>query len=182
MRPSRDVSDATNPTRLSTIAPPKSPGAYAGTWTTSHNFDIAGDRLFSSWYQGGVKIHDISDPANPEELAWWRRPDEASFWTAKRVSDSVFLASSMGRRSNGRGGLYTFPIEEVTDRPQKDPPSLTTEAAGTASEQAALAGGTTTGESGSNSDAGGSGEVPGFGVPAGIAALLGAGAWRRYGK
>jgi hypothetical protein len=177
-----DVSDATNPTRLSTIDPPKSPGAYAGTWTTSHNFDIVGDRLFSSWYQGGVKIHDISDPANPEELAWWRRPDEASFWTAKRVSDSVFLASSMGRRSNGRGGLYTFPIEEVTDRPQKDPPSLTTEAAGTANEQAALAGGTTTGESGSNSDAGGSGEVPGFGVPAGIAALLGAGAWRRYGK
>jgi len=182
-----DVSDATTPTRLSTIDPPKSPGAYGGTWTTSHNFDIVGDRLFSSWYQGGVKIHDISDPANPEQLAWWRQPDEASFWTAKRATDGVFLASSMGRRSNGRGGLYTFPIEDGTDRPQKDPPSLTTEAAGTTSEQAALAGETTgrgsgsdsDSESGSDSDGGGSSGVPGFGVGAALAALVGAGAWRR---
>ncbi|WP_276280620.1 LVIVD repeat-containing protein [Halorussus caseinilyticus] len=178
-----DISDVKNPKRLSTIGPPPtSDPTIGGTWTTSHNFDIVGDRLFTSWYQGGVKIHDISDPANPKELAWWRKPDETSFWTAKRATDGFFVASSMGRRSNGKGGLYTFPIEDATDKPQKDPPSLTTEADGSAaettSEQAALAGDTT---AQSESDAA-TGSTPGFGVPAAVAALVGAGAWRRLRK
>jgi hypothetical protein len=197
-----DVSDPANPNRLATIDAPAT-GSFSGIWTTSHNFDIVGDRLFTSWYQAGVKIHDISDPANPERLAWWRRPEEASFWTAKRATDGFFVASSMGRRENGRGGLYTFPIEDATDQPQKDPPSLTTSAgtttdsgtatdsetptdSGTASggdrttttEQAAFGGTDATSES----DGAASGEVPGFGVPAGIAALLGAGAWRTFGE
>ncbi|MFC4448916.1 LVIVD repeat-containing protein [Halorussus aquaticus] len=180
-----DVSDAANPTRRSTIDAPRSPGSFSGTWTTSHNFDVVGDRLFTSWYQGGVKIHDISDPANPQRLAWWREPEQTSFWTAKRARSGFFVASSMGRRSNGKGGLYTFPIEDATDKPQKDPPSLTTTAeesttwnetpTETTTEQAAFSGETTTSESQSDSTAGG---VPGFGVPAAVAALLGAGAWR----
>ncbi|WP_205254467.1 LVIVD repeat-containing protein [Halorussus sp. JP-T4] len=182
-----DVSDATNPTRLSTIDAPRSPGSFYGTWTTAHNFDIVGDRLFTSWYQGGVKIHDISDPANPRQLAWWRRPEEASFWTAKRATKGFYVASSMGRDENGMGGLYTFPIEEDQ---QRDPPSLTTEAAETAnrttSGQAAFADDTTTdgtATDGSESEPGSGaagGSVPGFGVGAALAGLLGAGAWRRF--
>ncbi|UPV72744.1 hypothetical protein M0R89_09300 [Halorussus limi] len=196
-----DISDETRPTKLATIDAPASPDpSIGGTWTTSHNFDIVGDRLFTSWYQGGVKIHDISDPANPEQLAWWRMPDETSFWTAKRATDGFFVASSMGRRSNGKGGLYTFPIEDATNSPQKDPPSLTTTGetatetttGGTATETTTGEATTettsaTTGEAAlddatTESDDSASGEVPGFGVPAGIAALLGAGAWRRVRK
>ncbi|WP_137283896.1 LVIVD repeat-containing protein [Halorussus salinisoli] len=181
-----DISNAENPTRLSTVEAPPSPDpTIGGTWTTSHNFDIVDGRLYSSWYQGGVKIHDISDPANPRELAWWRNPDETSFWTAKRAQGDFFVASSMGRQSNGMGALYTFPNHEGQ---QKDPPSLTAEATGnateggqtgTTSEQAALAGETTTSES--DSDAA-TGSTPGFGAPAAFAALLGAGAWRTLRK
>ncbi|WP_247728819.1 LVIVD repeat-containing protein [Halovivax limisalsi] len=92
-----------------------------GVWTTSHNFQLAGDRLFTSWYQGGVKIHDIGDPADPTELAWWRRPDETSFWTAQLADESTVVASSMGWDGDGMGAIYTFP-----NRPgeQDDPPSL----------------------------------------------------------
>jgi hypothetical protein len=184
-----DSSDPENPQRLSTIdAPASSDPSIGGTWTTSHNFDIVDDRLFTSWYQGGVKIHDISDPANPEQLAWWRNPDETSFWTAKRATQEFFVASSYGRNSNGRGGFYTFPNHEGQ---QKDPPSLTTagnetEADGgnrsatttaTTTEQAAFAGETTTTAESTESS---TGSTPGFGLSAGIAALLGAGAWRRY--
>ncbi|NEU57929.1 LVIVD repeat-containing protein [Halorussus sp. MSC15.2] len=161
-----DVSNVDDPRRLSTIdAPPSPDPTVGGTWTTSHNFDIVGDRLFTSWYQGGVKIHDISDPANPERLAWWREPEQTSFWTAKRTTPQFFVASSMGRRSNGKGGLYTFPIEDATNSPQKDPPSLTPTAeesttrtatpTETTTEQAAFSGETTTNESHSDSSAGG---------------------------
>ena len=172
-----DISNVDSPERLSTIAAPPSPDpSIGGVWTTSHNFDIVGDRLFTSWYQGGVKIHDISDPANPEQLTWWRDPEATSFWTAKAATDRFFIGGSMGRRENGRGGLYTFPNHPGE---QKDPP-LTTTADGTAetttattTQQSALGEGTTTTEKSSSSG------VPGFGIPSAVAALLGAGAWRR---
>lgn len=193
-----DVSDAESPERLATIeAPRSSDPTISGTWTTSHNFDIADGRLFTSWYEGGVKIHDVSDPANPEELAWWRDPVETSFWTAKLATEKFFVASSMGRQSDGRGALYTFPNHEGE---QKDPPSLTTaanetggqvseettaettavaesetETETTTTEQAAFGSGNATTES----EAGSSG-APGFGVPAAVAALVGAGAWRAF--
>ena len=181
-----DVSEEANPTRLSTIdAPPTSDPSMGGTWTTSHNLDIADGRLFTSWYQGGVKIHSLSDPENPEELAWWRDPEEASLWTAKLATSQFFIASSYGRDSNGRGGLYTFPNHVGQ---QKDAPSLTatpetgtettaTEATATeatTTQQTTTMAETTTEEAGSAASS-----VPGFGISAVIAGLLGAGAWRR---
>ncbi|WP_435181400.1 LVIVD repeat-containing protein [Halorussus sp. AFM4] len=144
-----DISEPQAPRQLSTIQPPSTPNptrkqirtlaygmGYAhrgchkcghrgteGVWTTSHNFDIVGDRLFSSWYQGGVKIHDISDPSNPEQLAWWRNPQETAFWTAKFATEETFLASSMGQQNDGKGGVYLFPNRRGQ---QQNPPGLTT--------------------------------------------------------
>ncbi|MFC4550672.1 MULTISPECIES: LVIVD repeat-containing protein [Halorussus] len=186
-----DVSNPKNPKKLSTIdAPPSPDPQIGGTWTTSHNFDIVGERLFTSWYQGGVKVHDISDPANPKRLTWWRQPQEASFWTAKRVKPRFFIASSYGRRNNGRGGLYVFPNHAGQ---QKDAPPLTTTgtgngtgtgsnaSSGSATTKVALSDDQTTTRATTESS-GGSGGVPGFGIPATLAALLGAGAWRKFRK
>jgi hypothetical protein len=175
-----DISDAENPTRLSTIdAPPTADPSIGGTWTTSHNLDIADGRLFTSWYQGGVKIHSLSDPENPEELAWWRDPEKASFWTAELATSRFFVTSSYGRDSNGKGGLYTFPNHVGQ---QKDPPSLTaTPESGTettTTERTTTTAETTT-ETTTEEPNSADSSVPGFGVPAGIAALLGAGAWRK---
>lgn len=123
-----DTSNLDAPEKLATIEAPETPDAtMEGPWTTSHNFDIVDGRLYTSWYQGGVKIHDISDPANPEELSWWRQPEEAAFWTTKvaeRGSNGFFVASNYANKDDIEAGLYTFPDLEGE---QPDPPEFTTE-------------------------------------------------------
>ena len=125
-----DVTDKTEPEFLTRIEAPESFGQTRDKWfTTAHNCDIVGDRLYTSWYYGGVKIHDVSDPENPEELAWWRNPRDASFWTAQSAGD-VFVGSSANVSEKIRsdalnetaGRLYVFPAHAGE---QPDPPSLT---------------------------------------------------------
>ncbi|MCG1001984.1 MULTISPECIES: LVIVD repeat-containing protein [Halobacterium] len=176
-----DIADPQNPEKLSFIAPPPTPdGTRYGTWTTSHNFEFHGDRLYTSWYQGGVKIHDVSDPANPEEIAWWRRPEEARFWTAQYATDEAFVASSMG----GDGypaGVYTFPNRAGE---QPDPPTLETTTVATSTETAtetttATTTAPTATETTTTDESGGG--VPGFGALAALAGVSAAAlaAWQR---
>jgi len=124
-----DVSEPRQPRYLADISAPESFNASRNGWfTTAHNCDIVGDRLYASWYFGGVTVHDISEPSAPERIAWWRNPEEASFWTAQAAGD-VFVASSADLRdfsstvNETTEALYLFP-----DRPgeQPDPPDLTT--------------------------------------------------------
>lgn len=104
-----DLSDRSAPKHLSTISPPTtSDPTYSGVWTTAHNLELRDGTLYTSWYQGGVKRHDVSDPANPVEETWWVDPDEAKFWTARVSGGGFFLASSMGT-GNAPAGLFTFP-------------------------------------------------------------------------
>jgi hypothetical protein len=207
-----DISDSQNPEKLTVIdAPPTPDPTYGGTWTTSHNFDFHGDRLYTSWYRGGVKIHDISDPANPEELAWWRQPDYTMFWTAQHTGGDAFVASDMNSTgTNHPSGVYTFPDRAGE---QADPPSLTsqpstTEAPTTAAptdDRPDSTDGTTEVEYRTTDAAGGTTETtqrsttsdtqvttdeetdastPGFGVLAGLGALSAGAlsAWRQLGK
>lgn len=190
-----DVSDPQNPEKLSFIAPPPTPdGTRRGTWTTSHNFEFRGDRLFTSWYQGGVKIHDVSDPANPEELAWWRQPDQARFWTARYATGDAFVAGSMMGGEDYPEGVYVFPNRAGE---QANPPALvgddttttattqpTTEATTTrptttaaTTEATTTATTTATTETGGESDGG----APGFGALAALSGVSAAAlaAWRR---
>lgn len=108
-----DVSDPEAPTRLSRIDPPPTPDpTFDGVWTTAHNFELVGEHLYSAWYHGGVKRHDVSDPANPREETWWRDPERTRFWTARRAPGrDLFLAASMGTEA-AAAALYAFP-----DRP-----------------------------------------------------------------
>ena len=111
-----DVSDPAAPERLASIEPPESDDASrtGGEWTTAHNFELRDGRLYSAWYQGGVKIHDVGDPSAPEELAHWRDTDGAAFWTARVANDgATIVASSTTQVPNTGddidGALYTFP-------------------------------------------------------------------------
>lgn len=128
-----DITDETEPEHLVEIEAPASyDQTREGQFTTAHNLDIVDDRLYTSWYFGGVKIHDVSDPADPEELAWWLDPEVGSFWTAQSaVPGEYFVASSAGdvgaelgvdHAVEPRAGLFVFP-----DRPgeQPDPLDLT---------------------------------------------------------
>lgn len=117
-----DISTPTEPQQLAHIDPPATDNAtYGGEWTTSHNFDIVGERLFSSWYRGGVRIHDVTDPANPVELVHWEDRDTAEFFTAKKVADRPFFVASSTKGGSGgyqvNSGLYTFPTVDEEGTP-----------------------------------------------------------------
>ena len=105
-----DVSTPAEPTKLSTIDPPPTPDATrAGVWTTAHNFEFRNGVLYSSWYRGGVKRHDVSDPADPVELTWWADRPHAEFWTARvAIPGSTFVAASRATAASP-AALYVFP-------------------------------------------------------------------------
>lgn len=196
-----DVTDPTDPERLSRIEPPESAdNTQQGQFTTAHNFDLVGDRLYSSWYFGGVKVHDVSDPANPAELVWWREPDEAVFWTAQIGVPGDFFVGSSGESDGGfqlasTGALYTFPDEAGE---QASPPSLVDSSAtgsdqdddsasendedtedDSASENDEDTEDDTDGDDGSTESDDDS--IPGFGVGAGVAGI-GLAAWRHAAR
>lgn len=136
-----DISDPSNPTRQATISPPPTPDpTFDGVWTTSHNFEFRGDRLYTSWYRGGVRLFDVSDPTHPHELRAWRDRDRASFWTAQAaVPGSFFVASSVGQSGalpsrtptggiDEPAGVYTFPeppLDASTGTGSADPSGVT---------------------------------------------------------
>lgn len=135
-----DVSDMSNPEHLAHIEPPESVDQTDSGWyTTSHNADIVGDRLYTSWYYGGVKVHDISDPSNPEQIVWWRNPLDTCFWTTQvAVPGETFIASSFDSLAPPVGGgltatrfaLYTFPDqagEQADPVDLTDPPTAVTD-------------------------------------------------------
>lgn len=103
-----DVSDLDEPTEVAHIdAPPGGeeidPGAELDPENrdillnthSAHNFDVREDRLHSAWYGGGVRVHDISDPTSPEEIASFQDED-STFWSAI-AADDVTIASDIDR-------------------------------------------------------------------------------------
>jgi hypothetical protein len=108
-----DLSDLENPERVARIDPPAATQGGGGQpeegdqeggrnlgLRTSHNFDVTEDRLYSSWYGGGVRVFDVSDPADPVEIGAYDSED-TSFWTAVE-GNGVVVASDIDR------GLFVF--------------------------------------------------------------------------
>jgi hypothetical protein len=106
-----DVRNPRTPERLSTIEAPPSPdnSRGGGRFTTAHNCDISGNQLYTSWYFGGVKRHDIRNPSAPREQRWWRDPEVASFWAARAVRDRAFFVAGSSNEGGATGAVYTFP-------------------------------------------------------------------------
>ena len=173
-----DVTDPADPTHHSHVpAPPSADQTTSGRFTTAHNFDLVGDRLLSSWYYGGVAVHDVSDPADPVELARWHDPATASFWTAQSLTaGETFVASSASLTDFDaslpatREALYVFPERAGT---QSDPPSLTGD--GTAV-------GPPSGRRAGNADGDADGSGPGLGIGAALAGLAGLGGLATRGR
>jgi hypothetical protein len=193
-----DISDPQNPSELATVETEETGNnTFSGYYSTSHNFEIHGGKLYSSWYHAGVKLHDISDPANPEQIAWYADPDGKAFWTAQvGVPDDFFVATSYKRVSNAADtALYTFPDEPGQMDSAPVFPALddgdgesttapgTTGTAGAGTETTGGGEGTATmgddtatmGDDTTESDDGGG--SPGLGVVSALAGL-GVGAWR----
>lgn len=110
-----DASDLGSVTHLASIpAPPTPDHGYGGVWTTAHNFDVVGERLYTSWYRGGVTVFDVADPSNPEELGHFRDTSRFAFWTAQHADACAVATSWHGIDGNLESGVYTFPALEPT--------------------------------------------------------------------
>lgn len=108
-----DVTDFESPELVTRIDPPD-----VDVFRTSHNFDVTTNRLHTSWYDGGVRVFDFTDPADPGELAAYRT-DDTSFWTAIEARGYT-VASDIG------GGILFL----RNDRGAKRPPSFEGDAVG----------------------------------------------------
>lgn len=119
-----DVSDPSRPEPLGRVDPPPTEDpTRSGTWTTAHNLDLRAGLLYSAWYQGGVRIHDVTDPSAPRAVAAWRDAEAARFWTAVRAAEAV-VAPSMGVGA-ADAALVTFPAPEPV-RPTEESGDATT--------------------------------------------------------
>lgn len=111
-----DVTDPTRPEELSVIeAPPSDDESLSGVWTTSHNFEFANGKLYTSWYRGGVRVFDVTDPAAPAELLAWRDSETTSFWTAQAAVNGEFFVGSSRRDPSAETPAQGAALYAVTD-------------------------------------------------------------------
>lgn len=119
-----DISDPTPPESLVTIAPPPtSDPTRGGVLTTAHNFELTDGRLYSAWYQGGVRVHDVRDPRRPRELFRWRDAATTSFWTAQRAAGCFVAANTAALDPDITPGVYTFPDPALAAPPRTPTPT-----------------------------------------------------------
>ena len=97
-----DTSDLDDVEQVGYIAPPDVDVGLR----TSHNFDVTANRLHTSWYNGGVRVFDITDPSDPTELYTYN-PEGYSFWTAVR-GRGFTLGGIYGSRSDDHDGGVAF--------------------------------------------------------------------------
>ena len=112
-----NVTDLSSPEQVAYVSPPEE-----GGFRTAHNFDLTRNRLHASWYRGGARVYDVTDPTSPTEEAVYR-PDDAFYWTA--VAERGFtVASRIGgglvflSRDNGKKQPPAF---DGDDEPPEDP-------------------------------------------------------------
>jgi hypothetical protein len=114
-----DISDPTSPDSLATIDPPStSDPTYGGVLTTAHNFELTDGRLYSAWYQGGVRVHDVRDPSQPRQIYRWRDSATTSFWTAQRGAGCFVASNTAALDDSVSPGVYTFP-DPAVDAPTR---------------------------------------------------------------
>ena len=71
-----DASDLTAPEQIGSYRTPNSSGTQdvaAGDYTI-HLTQLVGDTLYASWYSDGVRVIDVADPVNPQEVAYFVPP------------------------------------------------------------------------------------------------------------
>ncbi|RJQ68377.1 hypothetical protein D5S17_32205 [Pseudonocardiaceae bacterium YIM PH 21723] len=61
------------------------------TFCSAHYFTMQDRVVAYSWYEQGTRFLDISDPANPKQIAYWR-PQSAVSWASYWHRDRVFVA------------------------------------------------------------------------------------------
>lgn len=96
-----DISDPVNPKRMSHFSIPRgSPVGDEGPFgysCSAHNFKfIRGTHvLVASWFRSGMNVLDLSDPAQPKEIAYFD-PAEGSYWSAYWYKGHIYASGAPG--------------------------------------------------------------------------------------
>lgn len=103
-----DVQDPSNPVQVATFDTPNSaigrPSEGGESWYGIHNAqaDPTNPNLaYLAWYADGVRLVDVSDAANPYELASWVPPYAPMVWNVAFMDNLVLV-------SDVNGGLYVL--------------------------------------------------------------------------
>jgi hypothetical protein len=92
------VLDVTDPANIQRI------GEYKlDAHVSIHNLQLQGERLYVAYYQHGVRVLDVSNPEDPEEVGsfgTWRESDAHNGYS--------FYEGAIGIRVNGDGNIYAI--------------------------------------------------------------------------
>jgi len=102
-----DVSDPTDVVQVSSLTMPEL-GIDA---FTPHNAIVRGNYLYVSWYQAGMQLFDISDPANPQHIGQYDTYPGAVSGFAGNWGVYPFLGTSLILASDIQTGLYVLDVE-----------------------------------------------------------------------
>jgi hypothetical protein len=95
-------STPSNPFRLSVVGkwspagkegsrPVGGPYDPNANFCSAHYFDVDGSVVTYAWYGEGTRFLDISDPANPQQIAYWR-PDDTIVWASYMHEGYIYTA------------------------------------------------------------------------------------------
>jgi hypothetical protein len=70
------------------VGGPYAPGA---DFCSAHYFDVQGSTIAYAWYGEGTRFLDVSDPAHPKQIAYWR-PDDTLVWASYFHDGYVYTA------------------------------------------------------------------------------------------
>jgi hypothetical protein len=82
-----------------------------GGWCTAHLFNFVPGtyNLVASWYSGGMNVLDLSDPARPTEIAFYR-DDDTNYWSA------YWFGGKIWANDRQRGVLDVFTVKGLKER------------------------------------------------------------------
>jgi hypothetical protein len=80
-----------NPYQKEGSRPPDGPFNPLANFCSAHYFDIQGSVLAYAWYGEGTRFLDISNPASPRQIAYWR-PANGIVWASYFHEGYVYTA------------------------------------------------------------------------------------------
>lgn len=106
-----DISNPAAPVQVGKFATPNSATTRRDGDYTIHNPFIVGDRAFLSWYTDGIRILDISDRAQPREVASYVPPaavDPYRTFTNTAQVWGVYVTGNLLLASDINAGLFVL--------------------------------------------------------------------------
>jgi hypothetical protein len=80
-----------NPFEKEGSRPAAGPFPVTADFCSAHYFDVEGSIVSYAWYGEGTRFLDISDPAHPRQIAYWR-PDDTLVWASYMHKGYVYTA------------------------------------------------------------------------------------------